>query len=1605
MNDVDSKILAKLAETKIFTSDELNKYAQNYQQSNSSDFLSYLLDAGIFSRISNNVALSDSSTKPEKIEVIDDDNGFIPAESNETLMNIAQITPKTAFSADSTQHAKSDTKTDSKDTESVKSKKNVKIDLRISDYLKDEYNIESSIHLEQSDSDDTVLEFRQKDDSLDDTTVTAELLGKHVVTGEIGRGGMGAVLSVFDHDLQRELAAKVILTGKHASKIELQKFLIEAQITGQLEHPNIVPVHEINISQDKRVYFTMKYVRGRSLQQILRNERNLLKKSHKYSRTKSWELTNKKDFISLNEKLNIFIKICDAMSFSHSKGVIHRDLKPANIMVGEFGEVQVMDWGLAKVIGVDDPSENSVKLNLNKTDIATKVHDNKPSEHIVTMDGRVIGTPAYMPPEQANGDVHKIDERSDVYSLGVILYEMITYSLPFEGSTAWEIVGMVTSIAPTPPSVKAEETGMPIPPRELEAITLKAMNKLQTKRYQSVSALRSEISRFLQGFTVGAAQYSSWQLFVKWVLRNKTLVTAASAVFLIAVILALISFLNISNALDSEKNQRKIAEQEKQNADIAKNVAENEEQKALKSEAITRIALKESQDNLSIAYAKASESALKEGNIPAATLFASNSLAIRENNTARNIYLNNKNHPFSIINQHWHKHPVTLARLNADSSLLLTVAKKAFLWDSQGSLLTQIEHDDDISYAVFTPDGTRIVTASWFVKDKCWNKTLKIWSLTGELVSELKHDSYVGLLNFSSDGQALLTSTFEYDKQTSGLKKGLDGIKIWNFDGLLLNTIQTKDENNGFNEYEISDANFSFDNKCILTNSFKSSELNNNPVSRICVYDLDGTVLMSIANGEFVYSVRFMGIKKQIFAISYNYDLGKGFARVYSIDGLEQLKINVDTNYLKTDISLDGNQFVVNNLKKRIATVFDINGKIVAELEHDKDVIDCNFFNNGKTVISSTATDVYVWDIETISKTILKHLNPITAVDVSRSISSVSKEIVKNQNLHKIAVTIFNKLYIWESSGTLLSSVEMPFDIKSVLFTKDSNSIMVLSDVVAYHWNISRSHEDILSHDIPIQVIKHSYKHKNLLTYSSNNTSVFLWDINGQLINRSETSNNILGFIPKNDLYFTAEGQKLFLKNSKGELEVTLNHTDNLVSADTNPNNSKILASISNSDSAYLWDIASQKYIHIKSTLTEHFPRFSNTGKYVIAESTSEQSKILSIYDLHGAKIYEIVLGDIEIKTVKFSPDDKYLITVDYNGHVNCWKLSEDFALAFEIEHGESINLFEIAHDNSKIFVSSYGMSRIYDFTGKQLGSIEHNGEISNACFSADNQNILAAGKRIALYNINGSKLIEFLNPIDYIYIVSAKFIDAKTIFTATNSTVSLWNTQGSLIYNLQMKKPIWYAEIDFDSGIIIAAMSADVYIWNLRESGKNIVMKQRYKTGFVIKDMKLMPEIRLIICEKLRNYIAANSQNFGKLSKSMQNVFLDLGNGIINSKMFEDLANTVLQHDKPAEFYLFLCMKFNQMKRANVLKLFLTEAIEGKINNRNLTTDTPQSINKYEVLQLVIERSKAEAMFDDVRTPGINEKKFKLMQIESKAKELIEKSQSKNILEILLQP
>lgn len=241
-------------------------------------------------------------------------------------------------------------------------------------------------------------------------------VGRYQIHGEIARGGVGRVLKGRDVDLGRDVAMKVLLAEHKTRPIMIRRFMQEAQITGQLQHPGILPVYELGLRDDQRPFFTMKLVKGRTLSDLLADRAAPLD--------------------DLSRFLSIFEHVCQTMAYAHARGVVHRDLKPTNIMVGAFGEVQVLDWGLAKVLrsrtASATASEDNTTLNRDQNEQVEIRTRRGAGAHSVV--GSVMGTPAYMPPEQASGDVDQIDERCDVFSLGAILCEILTGTPPFTGS-------------------------------------------------------------------------------------------------------------------------------------------------------------------------------------------------------------------------------------------------------------------------------------------------------------------------------------------------------------------------------------------------------------------------------------------------------------------------------------------------------------------------------------------------------------------------------------------------------------------------------------------------------------------------------------------------------------------------------------------------------------------------------------------------------------------------------------------------------------------------------------------------------------------------------------------------------------------------------------------------------------------------------------------------------------------------------------------------------------------------------------------------------------------------------------------------------------------
>jgi serine/threonine protein kinase len=308
----------------------------------------------------------------------------------------------------------------------------------------------------------------------------------------LARGGMGVVYAAEDETLERRVALKVLdvpgTDGDLANRL-----MREARVLARLEHPGIVPVHDVGTLADGRVFYTMKFVEGQRVDKFIEGVE------------------------SVQDRLRLFLRICEAVAFAHARGVLHRDLKPANIMVGPFGEVLVMDWGLAKILrgeqqSIDlaaDPEATILKKPQQPGDQSDSTRSS-----VITGHGTVMGTPGYMSPEQARGEVEVLDARSDIFSLGALLRFILTQKTP-NGFT-------------------------PRLDRSLQAIWRKATAELPESRYSAVQELGQDVSRYLDGLSVRAHRESIFEKLTRFYRRYRFFILLILAYLVMRVILLLV---------------------------------------------------------------------------------------------------------------------------------------------------------------------------------------------------------------------------------------------------------------------------------------------------------------------------------------------------------------------------------------------------------------------------------------------------------------------------------------------------------------------------------------------------------------------------------------------------------------------------------------------------------------------------------------------------------------------------------------------------------------------------------------------------------------------------------------------------------------------------------------------------------------------------------------------------------------------------------------------------------------------------------------------------------------------------------------------------------
>ncbi len=355
------------------------------------------------------------------------------------------------------------------------------------------------------------------------------------------RGGLGQVMLAHDRELQREVALKEI-QGAHADDPEAQaRFVLEAEVTGRLEHPGIVPVYSLGHSPDGRPYYAMRFIHGDSLEEEIR-------RFHEADR--QGRSAGERD-LALRGLLRRFVDVCNTIAYAHARGVIHRDIKPANVMLGPYGETLVVDWGLARMT---DRPENVPRPQ------AGTLHPLLGSDSGRTQAGTVLGTPPYMSPEQAEGKVDELGPASDVYSLGATLYHLLTGKAPLEGDVREVLARARRGDFPPPRQVNKLVSA------RLEAVVLKAMAHRPEDRYATPGELADDIEHWLADLPLRACPDSAWRKLGRWSRRHRPLVASATALLLTSTLALTVGIILLGSKQRETDRQRRQAETAREEA-------------------------------------------------------------------------------------------------------------------------------------------------------------------------------------------------------------------------------------------------------------------------------------------------------------------------------------------------------------------------------------------------------------------------------------------------------------------------------------------------------------------------------------------------------------------------------------------------------------------------------------------------------------------------------------------------------------------------------------------------------------------------------------------------------------------------------------------------------------------------------------------------------------------------------------------------------------------------------------------------------------------------------------------------------------------------------
>ena len=1109
------------------------------------------------------------------------------------------------------------------------------------------------------------------------STATGELLRKlavapkldearYTLETEIGKGGMGVVMRIHDQHLNRRLAMKVLLERGEPRDDEerrlvhqlLGRFLEEAQVTSQLDHPGVVPVHELGLDQRGKVYFTMRLVKGRTANEVFADARE---------ETNDWTTTR---------ALEVILKVCDTMAYAHDKGVLHRDLKPANVMVGRFGEVYVMDWGLAKVLGQSDRHDLRIATQpgTGASVLATarqRDSEGETGSSVVSMDGQQLGTPSYMAPEQARSE--ELDQRADVYSIGAMIYELLTgrapYTVPGARQPAYRVLNDV--VDGPPKRIEDLQKGVPA---ELVAIVERAMARERGDRYANVLDLAADLRAFLAQRVVRAYRTGALVEIHLWVRRNRGLAAAVAvaALTLVAGTLGTLSF-----ARQAEARAQQVSQLSSQQAGQLKEASWSAFHRA---------------DRLLSTFARDTGPSFGAGSREGLLLLAQ-ALTFDPTNEvawqrfAAEAAARGENGLLAIPELSLpHDDPVSLAKFSPDGALVATTSGgSARLWDaSSGRLLRELPHQSEVADLSFSPDGSHLLTAS--------GHTVQLWeTASGRPLAAMELGGKVDEVAFAPRGQHVSL----LGKHASGRST------MWVVDAALRMRCFERQ-----GKRSLWGATWSPDGRLLAVSEW-----------------LRGTQVYDVPKGDELASIEDWGLDatfspdgKQIVVANIAgsttiRDAATG-RTLTTLDGLAD-------NISRVAFSPDGIRLLTT--KERTARSWDTKtGTLLRSLEHPAKVDDITFSPDGELVVTSCADGVTrVWRI--VSGELIRLLGGTT-----------TKRPLFSPNGTRLLATSGDRACVWSLAAGHRSLALVPADsrsdVKVAAFSPDGERVLTSITGPLTAWD-SRTGRPLFQvhHDVRVDDALFDLSGARFVTRSFFDPIARVWDgKNGALLLSLKDSDVItsVAFRPDGALILTTTKRSASLWSADRGEKVAGLETDAEVIATAFSSDGSLIVLGHATGAAVVWDSAlAQRRQSCDHGSPMDQVLFSPDGtRLLTCGATTKLWDVASGACLHTNE-------ELTHKPSRFHPDGTLFGTP--SGRKVQVRRATTGELLRELQHEDDIGDVAFAADGALLITACVdGTARVWDMaTGVVVMRVLHESAIVAASFDADGSRVLTAAK------------------------------------------------------------------------------------------------------------------------------------------------------------------------------------------------------------------------------------------------------------------------------------